>query len=64
MNDTQVLIWSGAAAAFVLAVLAGWRERARKRRINLDAVGPVPWPTVQFLALVALAVFAALAFNL
>lgn len=64
MKHVQALIWGGAAASLLTAVLAGWRERARKRRRDLDAVGLVQWPTVQFLALVALAVCAWLAFRL
>lgn len=64
MKHAQAFMWGGAAVALALAVLAGWRERSRKQRIDLDAVGLVPWPTVQFCALVALAILAALAAKL
>lgn len=63
MTQAQVAIAAAAGAAAALAVLAGWRERARSRRRNLDAVGLVAWPTVQMLALIALAIFGILALH-
>lgn len=64
MSDAQVLLWGGAGAALALAILAGWRERARQRRSDLDAVGLIPWPTVQLCALVALLISLGLALRL
>jgi hypothetical protein len=55
--------WIGAGMAFVLAVTAGFGERRRNRRSNLDSVGLVDWPTVQFLALMAMVILASIAFN-
>lgn len=64
MIQAQVLLAGGAGAALTLALVAGWRERARRRRIDLDAMGPIAWPTVQMLALIVLAVCGLLALRL
>jgi hypothetical protein len=45
--------WYGVAAALVIAVVAGVADWHRKRRRDLDAIGPIHWPTVQMLALIA-----------
>ena len=55
--------WSGAGAALALAVVAGFRDRQRKRRENLDKVGFVDWPAVQVLALIGAAILASIAYN-
>jgi len=55
--------WIGAGMAFALAVTAGFGERRRKRRRDLDSIGIVNWPTVQFLALMAMVILASIAFN-
>lgn len=49
------LIW-GAGALVCAAIFAGWRDARRRRRVDLDRVGAIDWPTVQMLALIALAV--------
>lgn len=59
----QAMLWGGAGACLGLAVLAGWREAARAGRDEPDAVGMIAWPTVQILALIALAVLGILALN-
>lgn len=56
MSESQALLASIAAAAFVLALFAGWRDRRRRVRVHADAVGWVDWTTVQMAALIALAI--------
>ena len=46
-------LWYGVAAALMIAVAAGIADWRRKRRRDLDAIGPIHWPTVQMLALIA-----------
>lgn len=56
--------WLAAAAlALAIAVLAGFGERRRKRRADLDRVGLVDWSTVQMIALVAVAILSIIAFH-
>jgi len=55
--------WSGAGAALALAVIAGFRDRQRKRRTDLDKVGIVDWPAVQVLALIGAAILVSIAYN-
>ena len=53
--------WSVVAALVALAVIAGVADWRRKRRADLDRIGPIYWPTVQMLALIlAVAVGAAI----
>ncbi|KQS04212.1 hypothetical protein ASG11_08075 [Sphingomonas sp. Leaf357] len=52
-----------AAIALAVAVLAGLGERRRKRRMDLDRVGLVDWPTVQMIAFVAVAIFGIIAWH-
>lgn len=63
MSDTQALLGGMAGVAVAVVLLAGWREARRKRRDDPDAVGWVDWPTVQVLALIALAVVGLLALR-
>jgi len=46
-----------------LAELSAWADRRRANRKNLDAVGFMPWPLIMILAMIASAVFAAVALN-
>ena len=64
MTGAQGALAACAALASAVALLAGWRERARIRRRDLDSVGLVSWPVVQMLALIALAVCGLLALHL
>ena len=54
-------MWGAAGVLVAVAVAAGFGERRRRRRHDLDRVGWVDWPTVQMLALIALAITVALA---
>ena len=54
------VLWSASGGLAALAVVAGFGERRRRRR-DPDSVGWVDWPTVQMLALIALAVTIGLA---
>lgn len=64
MTHAQVLLAGGAGIAAAVALVAGWRERARKRRVDFDRLGLIAWPTVQMLALIALAICGLLALRL
>ena len=55
--------WIGAGLALALAIIAGFRDRQRKRRSNLDKVGIIDWPAVQVIALIATAILASVAYN-
>ena len=54
------LIW-GAAVAAAIAAVAVIAERRRSRRVNLDAVGFMPWALIQVLAFLAAVVLGVLA---
>jgi len=51
--------WYGVIACLLAAVGAGVADWRRQRRRDLDRIGPVHWPTVQMLALIAAAAIAA-----
>jgi hypothetical protein len=46
-----------------LAALSAWADRRRAQRKNLDAVGFMPWPLIMIMAMLASAVFAAVALH-
>jgi hypothetical protein len=46
-----------------LAALSAWADRRRSQRKNLDAVGFMPWPLIMIMAMLASAVFAAVALH-
>jgi len=58
---TAGLWWPVAAGLAALAIVAGWRDRQRRLRTDPDRVGAVDWPSVQVLALLALAIMVSLA---
>jgi len=53
----------GAAVACAIACYASWAERRRNRRHDLDRVGWMPWPLVLIGAILAAALFVALALG-
>jgi hypothetical protein len=55
--------WIGAGASLAMAIVAGLGDYRRKRRVNLDSIGVIDWPTVQVLALIAAAILASIAAN-
>ncbi len=57
------VLWSASGGLAALALVAGLGEHRRRRRHDPDSVGWVDWPTVQMLALIALAVTVGLAFK-
>lgn len=61
--DRSLAAWVAAVAMLLLAVGAGFGDRRRRKRIDLDRIGLIDWPTVQFAALGAAFLFASIAFN-
>ena len=59
----QALLWTAAAGAAALAVLAGIADWRRERRRDLDRPGWVPWALVQVLAGIGAVIAAALALR-
>jgi len=51
-------------AALLVAVIAGFGERKRRRRADMDRIGLVSWPFVQMMALLAALILASLALHL
>lgn len=65
MEDWFDHIWqfhaSAGALALAVALTAIWAERRRMRRVNLDAVGFMPWTVIYLIAFLAACVFMGLA---
>ena len=59
----QQQLWTSVGAALLVAVVAGFGERRRKRRTNMDRISLVSWPLVQILAILAALVLASVALN-
>lgn len=57
----QAMLWSGAGASLVLAIVAAVADRRRNARRNLDAPGWMPWSFLQVAGLLGVLVCAALA---
>jgi hypothetical protein len=60
----QQQLWIGAGACLLLAVIAGLGELRRRKRRDFDAVGFMPWHTVQFVALLGALMCAFAAFHM
>lgn len=56
-------LWILTGGLVVLAVVAGLADHRRNKRANLDAVGFVPWPFLQFAALMGALIVASLALH-
>ena len=59
----QARLWSGVVACAALAVASGLAHGRRHRRSDPDRVGMVPWPTVQFAAMMGALILASVALN-
>lgn len=59
----QATLWTMAATATALAAVAALADRRRARRADLDRVGWAPWPAILIVAIIAAALFAALALK-
>lgn len=59
----QETLWIGCVGALAVAGISNWAERRRNRRVDMDAVGFMPWPLIMILALLMSAVCAAFALH-
>ena len=60
----QQELWTGVGVALLVAVIAAFGERKRKRRRDMDRIGLLPWPLIQVLALLAALILTSLALHL
>jgi len=60
----QQQLWTGVGTALLVAVVAAFGERKRKRRRDMDRIGLMPWPLVQVLAILTALILASIALNL
>lgn len=60
----QQQLWTSVGAALLVAVIAGFGERKRKRRADMDRIGLVSWPFVQMMALLAALILTSVALHL
>lgn len=65
MEDLFPHIWqfhfAAGALALMTALMSVWAERRRLRRVNLDAVGFMPWTVIYMVTFLAACVFLGLA---
>jgi hypothetical protein len=59
----QEQLWIAIGALLAVAVASGFAEHRRGRRTDMDKVGLVPWPLVQFLALMGAVLLGIVAFH-
>ena len=60
----QPILWGGAVAALLLAVVSGVGEDRRRKRHDLDRVGFMPWAMVQVLAVLGAVILVSVALNM
>jgi hypothetical protein len=60
----QQELWTSVGVALLVAVVAGFGERQRKRRKDMDKIGLMNWPLVQVLAILAALILASVALHL
>lgn len=59
----QASLWQAAALSSAIGLIAYARDRARRRRRDLDRVSAIDWALVQLLAVLAALVCTALALS-
>ncbi len=59
----QLPLWAGAVGCLAIAGAAAIGDRRHRKRDDLDRVGWIPWPLILILAMIAAAVFMALAIH-
>jgi hypothetical protein len=59
----QAGLWTVAGAAAVLVAVAGFADRRRAHRRDLDRAGWVPWPMIMILAMIVAAAATAIAIK-
>ncbi len=59
----QQNLWIAVAMLLAVAAASGVAEHRRRRRRDLDKVGVVPWPAVQFAALLGAVLTGAIALR-
>ena len=60
----QQELWTSVGVALLVAVIAGFGERQRKRRADMDRIGLMPWPLIQVLAMLTALILTSLALHL
>lgn len=60
----QQELWTSVGIALLVAVVAGYGEHRRKKRVNMDKISLIPWPLLQVLALLTALILTSLALNM
>lgn len=60
----QQQLWTSVGVALFVAVAAGFGERHRKRRRDMDKIGLVSWPLIQVLALLSALILTSVALHI
>ncbi|RYY27681.1 MAG: hypothetical protein EOP62_06725 [Sphingomonadales bacterium] len=59
----QQELWTSVGVALLVAVVAMFGERRRKRRVDLDRIGLISWPLIQVLALLSALILTSVALH-